>query len=342
MTAVQDHATTGHTISANGASPAEKAKDRRVLAILIGLAVLGLLAITAYLTYGVQGSWSYALSLRSRQVGSLIVVGIAIGASSLVFQTIAGSRILTPGVMGFDAVYVLIQTMIVGLFGASTLQLLGVMERFALNTFALMIFGLLLFRFLFRSNSRNLFVVVLVGIVLGSLFASLSTLTSRLLSPDDFLTLQTVLFASFTTVDPVLLGVTGAATAFGLLALWPQLRKLDVVDLGHDGCVALGVDYHRTVRTTLVIVTLLVAASTALVGPMIFLGLIVANLARQALPTHRHTSLVVASALIGLLFTVGGQFLVTHVFDLQTPISVVINLVGGLYFIVLLLRTDRL
>lgn len=321
---------------------AEQAKDRRVLIILGILGIACALATTAYLTYGVQGSWSYALSLRSRQVGSLIVVGAAIGASSLVFQTIAGSRILTPGVMGFDAVYVLIQTMIVGIFGASTLQLLGTTERFALNTVALMIFGLLLFRWLFREHSRNLFVVVLVGIVLGSLFASLSTLTSRLLSPDDFLTLQTVLFASFTTVDPVLLTVTGVATGVGLLALWPQLRRLDVVELGHDGSVALGVDYHRTVRTTVVIVTLLVAASTALVGPMIFLGLIVANLARQVLPTYRHTSLVIASSLIGVLFTVGGQFLVTHVFELQTPISVVINLVGGLYFIYLLLRTDRL
>lgn len=306
------------------------------------LAALAVVAVIAYLTWDVQGSWSYVLDLRARQVGSLIVVGVAVGASSVVFQTVAGNRILTPGVMGFDALYVLIQTAVVAGFGASALQLMGVVERFALNTFALTAFGLLLFRWLFRGASRNLFVLVLVGIVLGTLFASASTLASRMLSPDDFLTLQTVLFASFTAVDPALLAVTAAATVAGLVLLVPVLRHLDVIDLGRDTAIALGVPYHRTVTRILVVVTVLVATSTALVGPMLFLGLLVANLARQIIPTHRHAVLVPASALVGVICTVTGQFLVAHVFDLRTTISVVINLVGGLYFIALLLKANRL
>lgn len=317
-------------------------RERRVRRRMVALAALACVAVGSYLTWNVTGSWAYVIDLRSRQVGALIVVGAAVGASSVVFQTVAGNRILTPGVMGFDALYVLIQTVIVAGLGASALQLMGVVERFTLNTVLLTAFGLLLFRWLFRTSSRNLFVLVLVGIVLGTLFASASTLASRVMSPDDFLTLQTVLFASFTTVDPVLLAVTTVATTAGIALLVPELRRLDVIALGRDAAVSLGVPYHRTVTRVLVAVTVLVATSTALVGPMLFLGLLVANLARQIIPTHRHTVLVPASALVGVVATVAGQFLVAHVFDLRTTISVVINLVGGVYFILLLLKVNRL
>lgn len=322
---------------------AEEARRRhRIRVTLAILAVACAVGIVAYLTYDVRGSWDYAMDLRSRQVGSLIVVGAAVGASSLVFQTIAGSRILTPSVMGFDALYMLVQTTIVFFFGSGTYMLMGVGERFLINTAVLMVFGMLLFRWLFGRSSRNLLVLVLVGIVIGSLFSSLTSLASRVISPNDFLTLQDVMFATFNTVDGSLLIVAAIVCAVGLAALVPLLRKLDVVDLGYDSAVALGLPYHRVVTLSLGIVTLLVAVSTALVGPMLFLGLIVANLARQVLPTHRHTELVLGSALVGVLCTVGGQFVVGHLMDNTTTLSVVVNLVGGIYFILLLMRTVKL
>lgn len=314
----------------------------RVRHTVLGLGVAVALAMLAYLVIDVEASWSYALDLRSRQLAALVVVGAAIGASSLVFQTIAGSRILTPGVMGFDALYVFIQTVIVFTLGPTALQLMGIPERFLLNTGLLALFGLILFRWLFRAHSRNLFVLVLVGIVIGALFSSLATLASRMLSPDDYLTLQTVLFASFNTVNLQLLLVTAAVTSVALVALVPMLRSLDVVDLGRDAALGLGLDYHRAVTRALLLVTLLVATATALVGPMLFLGLLVANLTRQVVPTHRHTILVPAAAAVGVICTVGGQLIVTHVFALNTTLSVIVNLVGGLYFLLLLLKAVRL
>ena len=323
-------------------SPAEAARRRRVKATLLVLAGLCVAACTAYLVWNVRGNWTYALNLRGRQLGALVVVGVAVGVSSLVFQTVSGSRILTPGVMGFDALYAFIQTVIVFTLGAGTLQLLGVVEQFLLNAALLSAFGMLLFRWIFRAHSRNLFVLVLVGIVLGGLFSSLSSFASRLLSPDDYLTLQAVLFASFTTVNLDLLLACAAVTGVGILVLWPLLRKLDVIDLGRDRATSLGVDHHRTVTAVLLVVTILVATSTALVGPMVFLGLLIANLARQLLPTHEHRVLVVGSALVGIVALVLGQFVVLHGLGLAVPLSVVINLVGGLYFLVLLLKAVRL
>lgn len=320
----------------------EAARLRRVRLAVMCLATVCVLAAAAHLTVDLKGPWSYALSLRSRQLGALIVVGVAVGVASLVFQTVAGSRILTPGVMGFDSLYVLGQTVVVFTLGASTLQLLGVIERFLLNATILTVFGLALFRWLFRAHSRNLFVLVLVGIVLGALFASLSSFASRMLSPDDFLTLQGALFASFTTVDTRLLLTCAGVTAVACAVLVPVLRRLDVVDLGRDEATALGVEHHRVVTRVLLLVTLLVATSTALVGPMVFLGLLVANLARQLVPTHSHRWLVPAAALTGVAATVLGQLIVTHVLGLGVPLAVVVNLVGGLYFLTLLTKAVRL
>lgn len=329
-------------LTRGGHDTSEAARARGTSRTITVLALLTIAAVTTYMTYGVVGSWSYALDLRSRQMGALIVVGATVGASSLAFQTIAGSRILTPGVMGFDSVYVLIQTLIVYSLGGSALQLLGVGQRFAMTTAALSLFGVLLFRWLFRAHSQNLFVLVLVGIVLGSFFVGVSTLASRLLSPDDYLTLQSVLFASFRTVDRDLLIITAVAGVIGLVLLQRLVRPLDVIDLGRDNAIALGVNYHRVVTLVLLVVTILVAASTALVGPMLFLGLIVANLTRQMLATHHHRVLIPAAALVGVLSTVLGQLIVTHVFNLNTPLAVIINVVGGVYFIVLLLRKVQL
>ncbi|WP_153394914.1 iron chelate uptake ABC transporter family permease subunit [Ornithinicoccus halotolerans] len=326
----------------SASSEEERHRERQVRRRTSGLVVLALLGAVTYLVVGVAGSWEYAMDLRGRQLGALVVVGAAVGASSLVFQTVAGSRILTPSVMGFDSLYVLVQTVVVYTLGGNALALMGVPERFLLNTAVLTGFGLLLYRWLFRAHSRNLFVLVLVGIVLGSFFSALTTFASRLLSPDDYLTLQQLLFASFNTVDRSLLVVTTAATVLGLAALVPLLRQLDVVALGRDGAVAVGLDHHRTVTRTLVVVTVLVATSTALVGPMLFLGLLVANLARQLVPAHRHTVLVPVAALVGVVCTVGGQLVVNHVLAFQTTLSVVVNLVGGLYFLILLLKAVRL
>lgn len=312
------------------------------MVVLTLLGLLLLVAVVAYLFVDLKGARSYALNLRGRQLIALMVVGSAVGMSSVVFQTIAGSRILTPGVMGFDSLYLLIQTLIVYVFGANAFLTLGASTRFVVNVVLLSAFGLLLFRWLFRRSSRNLFVLVLVGVVCGAVFGSLTTFASRLLSPDDYLTLQDVMFASFNRVSSDLLAVTTVITVLGCALLLPLLRYLDVVDLGYDVAVSLGLNYHRIVTLTLLVVTILVATSTALVGPMIFLGLIVANVARQLIPTFRHSVLIWASALVGALTTVLGQLVVVHVFGQTTTLSVVINLVGGLYFLVLLMRKARL
>ena len=78
-----------------------------------------------------------------------------------------------------------------------------------------------------------------------------------------------------------------------------------------------------------------------MVGPISFLGLIIANLVRQLLKTYRHTHLILGSALFGMFVLVGGQLLVEHVFSYAIPVSVFITVGGGIYFLYLLLNNRR-
>jgi iron complex transport system permease protein len=96
----------------------------------------------------------------------------------------------------------------------------------------------------------------------------------------------------------------------------------------------------------MLVICLLVASATALVGPMAsqgagpssFFGLIVTAIAHVLTPTHRHSVLLPSAALIGGIILVGGQLMAERVFALATPLIVVIELIGGGVFLIVLLK----
>ncbi|NCL74349.1 iron chelate uptake ABC transporter family permease subunit [Rhodococcus sp. YH1] len=317
-------------------------RRRNPARVLVVLAVVAALAVCAYLFLFVTGSWDFAMKIRGRQVLSMVLVGYATAFAAVIFQTVTNNRILTPGVMGFDSLFMLLQTLVVFLFGASALATLDPRLKFGVEVLAMVGFALVLFRWLFDRGSRDLYVLVLVGIVLGALFGGLSSLVSRLIDPNDFMTLQDVLFASFNNVQVDLLAVSAllvvAATAFSV----PLLRQLDVVALGREHAIGLGVDHRRVVTRALIVVAVLVSVATALVGPITFLGLLVANLARELVGTFRHRWTVPAATLVAIVALVGGQFVLARLLDYNSSLIVVVNFLGGIYFISLLVRGARL
>ena len=92
----------------------------------------------------------------------------------------------------------------------------------------------------------------------------------------------------------------------------------------------------------LILIAVMVAFSTALVGPMTFYGFIVALLAYQAAGTYRHAFVMPMAFLLGLLTLVAGQFVMQHVFSASGFLTVIIEFVGGIVFLILLLRKGTL
>lgn len=279
--------------------------------------------------------------LRIRRLVALVLVGWAIALSTVLFQTVTGNRILTPALMGFDALYILVQTVVVFAFSAQLLSDTDPRLQFVLETLLMLVFALTLFRWLFSSGRYELHVLVLIGMVFATLFRSIAAFLQRLIDPSEFQVLQNLLFASFTTVHEDLVWVTAGVVAIATALVVRRLRVYDVLALGSGPATSLGVDHRRETTKVLALVAVLVSVSTALVGPITFFGLLVAHLAYQLAGTHRHAVVLPMAGLAAVICLVGGQFVLERLLEVTTTLSVVIELVGGLTFIALLIHRAR-
>jgi iron complex transport system permease protein len=308
---------------------------------LIALALLLVAAGTAFMLLDARGTWSFLLPFRGTRLAALVLVGGAIGVATSMFQTVSGNRILTPSIMGFDALYLLIQSGLVFSLGGVGYVQIDPRLKFLVETVLMVVAAVLLFGALLGRERSDLYRMLLVGIIFGTLFRSLTNLVQRLIDPNDFAVLQGASFARFSTVDPGLLAISALVVACGAGYGWAVRHALDVAALGRETAIGLGVDHDRLTRRTLMAVALLASATTALVGPVTFFGLLVASLARLVIPAPRHALLLPAAALIGALALVGGQTVFERVMGRASTLSVAVEFAGGLLFLALLLGRRR-
>jgi iron complex transport system permease protein len=302
----------------------------------LGAAVLALTAV--YLFTDVPGSLAFALEVRSLTVLAMLVVAAAVGVSTVVFHTITQNRILTPSIMGFDAFYVLISTVIVFSSGSASFLAFDRFTLWLVQVAVMVAFSVVLFTWLFGGKRRSIHLMLLVGIVLGTFFRSLTEWMQRMLDPLDFQVLTDAVFASLTRPDETLLALTAALVVLGCAAVVPLLRTLDVLTLGEPAAVGLGVDHRRVVMVLFASVSVMIAASTALVGPILFFGLIVANLAYSYAGSFRHVWTLPTAVLIGVVCLLGGQLVLERLLGLGGTLATVIDFAGGLFFLYLVLR----
>ncbi|MGO3108919.1 MAG: iron chelate uptake ABC transporter family permease subunit [Sphingobacterium sp.] len=300
--------------------------------------LLMLLAVATglFMLYDVDLSSSYAIDKRSIRLASMLVVGVSVAYSSIVFQTITGNRILTPSVMGYEAVFVLFQTLIVFIYGDRAFQVIGQQENFLYAVILMLGFSLAIYLLMFTGRKRNMYFLLLVGMVLGTLFMTTSQFLHVLLDPNEFSVVQNFMFVSFAKMNTKLLAIAAATMAVSVAYISVHRRALDVMALGREHAINLGVNYDKMVRNFLLAVALMVSVSTALVGPIIFLGILVCNLTYELFRTRKHAYMLVICSVVACLCLVLGQFLVEHVLDFSTTVSIIINFIGGVYFMYLL------
>ena len=312
---------------------------------LLFLTVLAALAAAMYMTVEVNFENArllrYALKIRAPKLIAMLIAASAIGGASIVFQSIINNTIVTPCLLGMNSLYTLTHTAVVFAAGSGSILAANANAAFAADLVLMGITATVLYSYLFRKTNHNVLYVLLVGTVLTSFFGSIQSAMIRTMDPNEYDNLLSTLVASFSSINSEIILFTVIVLAAVVFALRKELALLDVITLGREQAINLGVDYDRTIRRLLLGVTLCIAAATAMVGPISFLGLIIANLARQFLKTYRHSLLITGSSLFGMLVLVGGQLAVEHVFSYAIPVSVFITAGGGIYFLYLLLKKEK-
>lgn len=312
--------------------------NRLKLLILVALTIV---SVSLYLFYQLGSNWDYVLPRRGYKVAAMVVAGSAIAFSTVIFQTVTHNRILTPSIMGLDSLYLLVQTLLVFFLGGKNFAMIGNEWLFLLSVGVLVLFSIGLFKGVLGKEGRSVYFLLLIGIVLGALFQSLATFMQVLIDPNEFMIVQDKMFASFNNVQVKLLWWSVGILAITFIGYIPYLKYLDVLSLGRDQSLNLGVSYQHIVMVTLIVVAIFTAVSTALIGPITFLGLLVANLAYEVFKTYRHSILLVGAVLVSIIALSFGQVLVERVFSFSTTLSVIINFIGGIYFMYLLLRGSK-
>ncbi len=320
---------------------------RRFRAIVAGLAgaaalvVAGTVAWDNPMPVGSEGFWRIA-ELRATSLAVIVVVAFCQGVATVAFQTVTGNRILTPSIIGFESLYRVVQTGAVFFLGAGGVLAVQGVGPYLAQVALMVAFAGLLFGWLLSGRFANLQVMLLIGIVLGGGLGALATFLQRLLTPTEFDILTARLIGSVANADASYLPVAVplALGAGGLL--WARSRNLDVLALGRGTATCLGVDHRRETVRVLLLVSVLMAVSTSLVGPMTFFGFLAAMITYQLADTFEHRHLFPVAWLTGFVVLGGAYFVLRHLFYAQGAVGVIIEIVGGVFFLVHLLRKGRL
>lgn len=312
---------------------------------LIVMVVIVLICSAAYLflsvKFGNPKLFRYAMKIRTPKLVVMLITAFSIGGASIVFQSIINNTIVTPCLLGMNALYTLIHTAVYFFAGAASLFVVNTNAAFLMDILLMGMTATFIYSYLFKKTKHNVLYVLLIGTVLTSFFSSIQTTLTRIMDPNEYDTLLSTLVASFSNINTEIILLAVIILAVLIFVLRRDLALLDVLTLGKDQATNLGVDYDKSIRRLLLGVTICIAVATAMVGPISFLGLIIANLSRQLLKTYRHSQLIFGATLFGMIVLIGGQCIVERIFVYSVPVSVFISVGGGIYFLFLLLKNGR-
>ncbi len=326
---------------------ATRSAQRKYFVTLGALAALALIFAAGILSwknpmpFGSDGFWRIA-EMRGTAILVIAMVAICQSVATVSFQTVTNNRIITPSIMGFESLYVAISTSAIYFMGVSGVLKLQGMAQFALQVTLMVGFALALYGWLLSGKFGNMQVMLLVGIIFGAGLGSVSTFMQRLLTPSEFDVLTAQLFGSVANAQPETFPLAIPLCVVAAAALLWRSKKLNVMALGKEVSTNLGIEHRREVMVVLFLVSVLMAVTTSLVGPMTFLGFLVATLAYQFAATHDHRYVYPMAMLIGFVIFAGAYFLLKHVFYAEGAVSIIIEAVGGTAFLIVILRKGKL
>lgn len=324
------------------------AKHRRRWLVSLILLIVAAIALTVGtvvygnpMPFGTDGFWKIAES-RITSVIVIAVVALSHSFATVAFHTVTSNRIVTPSILGFEALYGLINTGAVFIFGAAGAAMTRGIVSYLFQVVVMVAFATLLYSWLLGSKFTNVHTMLLVGVVMGAGLASLTTFMQRMLDPNEFDILTARLMGNISNASTQYLPYAVPIVVIVAVILWLHSGRLDTLSLGSAVATNLGLNHRRELIKVLVAVSILMAMTTSLVGPMTFLGFLVATLAYSIADTYSHRAVFPLAFLIGYVLLTGAYFVLRHIFYAQGAVTIIVELIGGLVFLIVIMRKGRL
>ncbi|RUR39287.1 Fe(3+)-hydroxamate ABC transporter permease FhuB [Vreelandella populi] len=297
-----------------------------LLVALLAAACLGLLSGQGANGWGWISPFNWnVMEWRLPRVMAAAASGLMLAIAGTVLQRLSANPMASPEVLGISGGCAI--ALILGIYllpAPSNLALIGIGTLGALATLLVLVV----------LNRRSGFVperLLLSGVAISALF---DAVRSVLLSGGDPRGQQVIAWLAGSTyyVDVTSAVVVGSLAAGLALVALPFSRWLDILPLGAPMAQALGVTLNRARLGLLLLVALLTACATLVVGPLSFIGLLAPHMARLA-GFSRARQHLVGAALIGMLLMVLADWVGRQVmFPYEIPAGLVASLIGGAYF----------
>ncbi len=280
----------------------------------------------------VRESWRYiVLESRLPQGVTAMLCGAALAVSGLMLQTAFRNPLAGPSVFGITSGAALGVAVVMLLLGGSVsigmLDLSGFLAVWV-SAFAgaMAVTGII---FLFSSLVRNGVMLLIVGLMIGYLSASVVSLLNFFATEQGVKSYIMWGMGDFCSVSMGQLPVFVAVIMAGLLASLSMIKPLNALLLGEEYAENLGVNTIRVRNQLLVITGVLTATTTAFCGPIAFIGLAVPHVTRLVLATENHRLLLPATVLVGAATALLCNLICSLPADGAIPLNAVTPLIGA-------------
>lgn len=302
-------------------------------------AIFIILLATVFLFIGSGLDFDYLIPKRLLRLATIVLGSVCLTFSAILFQTLIGNRILAPSIMGYEAVYLFWQVLLLYILGSHGLAMLGSSGNFMISIVLMLMYSWGLHYWLLPRCKNDVYMLLLFGLVLTMVIGTATQYIQLSISPGEFSIFQGLSYTSFNRSTPQTLFLGTLAVVGVLWVIHKTLPVLDILSLGRDQSMSLGVHHGNYVKLYLALIAILVAVSTSLIGPTAFMGVFIANIAYTLAGTNKHKIILPIGCAVSIILFLIAQLCVEHLFNYKTSVSILINLVCGIYFLTLIVRT---
>lgn len=287
-----------------------------------------------------DGAIMQVMARATPHLVGIIAAAVVIAVVSLSFQTITQSRVLTPSMVGFPAVFVGTQTLLVFFLGARHFLFSHPFINFLVTAGIMVVISVSMFGAVLRSHRNNIVFLLMFGIVISGIITSSSHYLQLMMTEADFFQLMSAINVNVPAVDETIIWLALPIMAGVVVASFMRHRRYNVMVLGPEQAKGLGIHYEKELRINLIIIAIGMSVVTALIGPLTFLGLLAVNAAREMLKTYKHFPLFICSALLAAVVLIAGQGVMELLLG-AVPVTVIVDIVGCAYVFGLILKENR-